>query len=223
MVLGELREHADVEGDVGEPIEREPVRGRLDDGVLAAGLEHLGEQALDVGRFGRAHAAVVHRLARPDPRLDGVDQPGLLAGGLEGGVNEQRGRRLAVRAGDTDDGQALRGVALVRRGDRGERTARIRHGDHGDAEAGHGGLAALLDDERGGASGNGGRRELVPVEALAGDTDEEIAGLHLAGVEVHGVDGRQIRPIARLGGQSGPPVAACAHRGPPRSGQLRLR
>ena len=99
----------------------------------------------------------------------------------------------------------------MRRGDRGECAASVRDGDRGHGESGGGGLVALLDDERGGARRGGGRREVMPVETLAGDADEEIAGLHLAGVEAHGVHWRQIRPLACLGGQSGPPVAACAH------------
>ena len=40
----------------------------------------------------------------------------------------------------------------------------------------------------------------MPVEALTGDADEEIARLHLAGVEAHGVHWRQIRPLACSGG-----------------------
>ena len=55
MVGAEVGQHPDVEVDIREALQREAVRGRLDDGVVAARLGHLGEQALDGRRLLRAH------------------------------------------------------------------------------------------------------------------------------------------------------------------------
>ena len=95
------------EADAVEPAELGAVRGRLDRAAPVARVEHLAERALEVDRLGRrAHGRAP---LAADRAISIVPiRPGLAAGGLEDRVEEERGRRLAVRAGDAGDLRASR-------------------------------------------------------------------------------------------------------------------
>ena len=106
MVLRQVREDERGEADAVEPAERRAVRRRLHARAAVAGVEHLPELALQVDRLGRrAHG-------RPplaaDAALDRPEQPGPPAGRGEDRVEQERRRRLAVRAGDAGDLRAPR-------------------------------------------------------------------------------------------------------------------
>ena len=88
MILAEVREDERVEADAVEPSERRTVRARLDRGAAVAHVEHLAEQPLQVDRLGRGERGRT-RLATHVP-LDGADEPGSPAGGLEDRAQEKR-------------------------------------------------------------------------------------------------------------------------------------
>ena len=145
------------------------MRGRLERAAAVAGVEHLPERALEVDRLGRrAHGRPA---LAADPRLDRADQAGLPAGGLEDGVEQERGRRLAARAGHARDLQRLGRAAeeLVGR----DRHRLARAVDH---ELRHRQVERPLDHERDGAVLDRLRREVVAVRLQAGDAEEEAAG-----------------------------------------------
>ena len=79
-------------------------------------VEHLAERALEVDRLRRrAHD---RPLLAADDRLDRAEQPARRARALEQRAGEERGRGLAVGAGDPGDAQRRRRIAVeARRGD----------------------------------------------------------------------------------------------------------
>ena len=134
-------------------------------------LDHAREEGLQLERLGRRLARREPLLA--DPILDGADQAGRAAPGAQEGVDEDRRRRLAVRAGDPDHGERARGMAEVGVGQPGERLARGRDEDAA-------GLAARehvgpVEDHRGGAAAERVGDEASPVLLEPGNGDEELA------------------------------------------------
>src|SRR5262245_56800130 len=109
-----------------------------------------------------------------------------MAGRAQDGIDELGGRRLAARTGNADDGQGARRVGVVAAGEAGDRTPAVC--DSYDRRVGHRWYFAL-DDQRGGATGNGYGNEVVPVGArfaalalISRQADEQIAWLDLARV-----------------------------------------
>ncbi len=92
-------------------------------------------------------------------------------------MEQERGGRLAVRAGHAGDLELLR--RLAEEGVRGHRHGRPRVGDH---ELRHRYADVALDDERRGATLDRLAREVVPVGLRAGDGEEERPGRHRTGV-----------------------------------------
>ena len=125
-VIGiEVGEDGDVEVAFVDAVEGEAVRSGFDDGVAAAGVDHLREHLLDLGRFGGGEAAGVRQKVVADATFGGSDEARFLAGGGEDVVKEMRQAGLAIRAGDADGTQAARGVAEDGGGDLRKRSARI--------------------------------------------------------------------------------------------------
>jgi hypothetical protein len=87
-------------------------------------------------------------------------------------ANQERGGRLAVRAGDAEHVQRCRGVAVERGGGGGHRRANRRHDDLGHAEA-----ELALHDQRDRATGDRLGGEGVAVAGVAGHAEEERPGL----------------------------------------------
>jgi hypothetical protein len=170
VVLGEVREDRDVPVDrVGAP-ELEGVAGDLHRARAVATVEHLGERRLQIDRLGRR--ALGRALVPADPRGDRAEQPGLQPSGLEQRADDEARRGLAVGPGDADDRQPVGRVAVEARGGR-----RHRRADGGDAHLGHAEAERALDDERGGAPGDGVEREVVAVAREARNAEEERSGL----------------------------------------------
>jgi hypothetical protein len=168
VVLAEVREDERVEAHPVEPVQLRCVRGRLERDAAVAGVEHLPEGALQVDRLGcRAHDAA--GLAA-DARLDRAEQPRSPARGGEHGVEQERGRRLAVRPGHARDLELARRLPEERVGCNGHCRPGVR-----DDQLRHGDVQLPLDHQRGGAGGDRLRRELVPVRALARVAEEQRA------------------------------------------------
>ena len=135
-------------------------------------VEHLAERALEVDRLRRrAH----DRCSTPPiDRLDRPEQAAAAAGALEQRAHEERGRRLAVGAGDAATGSAAVGSPEARGGDRHRRTHVLApHLGHAEPER-------ARDDERRRPARDRVGREVVPVAGEAGHAEEQGAGLHRA-------------------------------------------
>ena len=198
MVAGQVREDGDVEGDLVEAVEGEAVAGGFDDGVLAARLDHLAEEALDLGRLGGGHAVGVAVDVGPGHvGIDGAETADAGAGGFEDGREDVGGGRLAVGAGDADDGEVAAGVAVE--GGRGLREghARIFDGDDGllAGEVSPCSPTATLSTTTAAAPASSASvKNAVAIDGKAGNGDEERALLDAAGVVVDVLDdGRRRR------------------------------
>ena len=173
----------------------------------AAGFDHVAEQALDDGGLLGGEADIERDGFTGDASLDGGEQAAGEAGGFEGGEREEGGGGFSIGAGDADGGEPTAGVALVSRGDRGHRRARVGDSNDGDSEAGE-----LLDTVAGGDEGDGTvcdglGCEVVAIGAFAWDADEEISRLDLSRIVVDAPNRRQ-RGAVDLGGEAVAPVAA---------------
>ena len=122
-----------------------------------------------------------------DHGVDGAHQPRPPAGGDENGIEQVAGRRLAVGAGDADDGEAARRKAQPRRRQVGQRLPAAGDDDErhlfrhfGQVSLGHDGGGAAL--QRLGDEG-------MPVarDTLVGH--KEAAGRHPARIAGDGLDG----------------------------------
>ena len=137
-----------------------------------------------------------------DPGRGRADHAGPDAGRLERGDRKERGRGLAVGAGDPDHAQLVARVAVPpgRRAGQGGRGALDDELGQGDVRVG------VLHEGRGRAALRGTRHEVVAVHVLAPDRHEEPTGLDLAGVEGNAPD----RHVGEGGRTDRPPVAAGA-------------
>ena len=99
---------------------------------------------------------------------------------------EQRGGgRFPGSAGNAHQREAVRRIAIKRRGNPRQRFARIGGHQRRDALRHHGGI---LHQQRGGAGSEHLGNELVPMHPRAGQTGKEIARLHLARVITNPAD-----------------------------------
>ncbi len=105
--MGQVRQDRDVVGDRVDAVEGEAVRGRLDDRGRVAGDQHRAQGALELGCLRGRGVGLVGRLDTTDPGRGRAGHPGPDPGRLEGRGGEERGGRLAVRAGDPDDRQLV--------------------------------------------------------------------------------------------------------------------
>ena len=114
MLLRQVREHERGEADAGRA-------GRSAEPCDEASSAQLRSPASSISRNSRWRSiasGVVRTAGRAlaaDPALDGADQPGPSPGRLEDRVEQERGRRLAVRAGDARDLELARRLAEERR------------------------------------------------------------------------------------------------------------
>ncbi len=132
--MGNIGNNADVEFTGSDPFLRQAVRGRLQHHVSQASRRHLSQVMLHIRRLGRGDMeAGVDDLVAND-RVDGRDNSNLFSGMLEDGIQQVRGGRLAVRAGNANDGQfasreIIKGCRTIR-----QRLARICYLDIRDVE-----------------------------------------------------------------------------------------
>ena len=104
VVLGQVGEDRGREVDRVGAAQLERVRGDLHRAGPVAAVEHLAERPLQVDRLRRG--ALHLALDAADHALDGAQQPGLAAVGLQQRPDQERGRRLAVGAGDARPSRA---------------------------------------------------------------------------------------------------------------------
>ena len=178
VVLRQVREDEHREPRAREPPLRLRDRGRLHHARAVARVDHLAEEPLQVDRLGRVEPGRP-RLAADAP-LDVREQAGLPPVGLEDRVQQERGGRLAVRAGDRGDVELAGRVAEEeRRGGR-HRGANVRHDELRQRD-----VDGVLDDERGRAERRGrrprtrARRALAPrtqKKSVPGTTDARVVG-----------------------------------------------
>ncbi len=178
MFVGQVSEHGHVVGDLSHAVERQSVRGRLDDGGAVAGPHHRSEHQLELRRLGGRHVLRVRRLQEPHLQCRRRDEAGRDAGGLEDRRRQKRGRGLAVRAGHAHDAQVPAGVAVPPGGRGGERQARVGDDDLGQAGSRN---RPFHHDRR--RSERGGRgHEVVPVGMDARDRYKDGVGADTARV-----------------------------------------
>jgi hypothetical protein len=101
VVAREVRENGRGEPHTVGPLQSQRVRGDLHDGVLDAGIGHLGKPLLQDDGVGRG--AVGHEALVAGAVFDRADQPRRLAAGVEDRFNHARGRRLPRGAGDANE------------------------------------------------------------------------------------------------------------------------
>ena len=118
------------------------------------------KQALQVDRLGRVEAD--RPLLPADDAPDVREQRGPPAGGLEDRVEQERGRRLAVRPGHRRDLERVGRPAEELGGRRPHRSAHARHDELWHVE-----VEPTLDDERDSAPLDRLRCEVVAVDRVA--------------------------------------------------------
>ncbi len=225
VVLREVREHEHREPRAGEPSLRAGDRRRLHRARAVARVQHLAEEPLQVDRLRRVQPR--RPLLAPDPALDVREQRGPPPGFVEDRVQQEGGRRLAVRAGDRGDVELLRRLAEEARRRRAHRRAHARHEELRDVQ-----VEPPLDDEGDRAGLDRLRGELVQVVARTHEAEEERSGCDCVRVvgEVEDLDRRragdadrlreavQIHRARNLAGAT-PPTAATAANGEGRPGR----
>ena len=205
MLVGDVRQDGDVVRDRADPLEGQAVRRALHDGRAVTGIRHRPERGLQVRGIGGRGVGLVRFLAATDPDRGRADHPGPHAGRLERRDREERGRRLAVRAGDPDDRQLVARVPVPpgRRG--GQRRWRPLDDELGQADVRHGPL-----HDRGGGAGRRGRLDVVvPVHVQPGDGHEERARVHGSRIVSHALDAH-VRQAVRADRPAIPPSPAQA-------------
>ena len=157
VVLAEVREADRRELRRHEPALRDRDRRGLHRAGLVAGLDHRAQGALEVGRLRRRQPGGL--AAAADAALDGAEQPARALRGIQHGRQQQRRRRLAVRAGDADDGELAARVAVERGGQPRHALAGVVAQDLRHAEVGQ----LALDEQCHGTVRDGGGSEVVAV------------------------------------------------------------
>lgn len=171
--LGQVGEDGHREVDrVGAP-EREGMRENLHRAGRVSCVEHLAKGALQVDRLGRGALHLV--LDAADHALDGSEQVGLAATGLEQRPHQESRGRLAFGSRDPD-GLKLGGGIAVESGCGGRHhRANAVYPHLGDCY-----VELAFNHERYSASFDGVRREVVTVPGEPGYAKEERPGNDLA-------------------------------------------
>ena len=150
-----------------EPALRDRDRRGLHRAGLVAGLDHRAQRALEVGRLRRRQPGGLAPAA--DAALDGAEQPARALRGIQDGRQQERRRRLAVRARDADEVELAARVAVERGGQPRHALARVVAQDLRHAEVGQ----LALDEQRHGAVRDRGGREVVAVGVGSGQAAEQ--------------------------------------------------
>jgi hypothetical protein len=190
VVLGEVGEDGRPEAGAVDPVQGQAVAGHLHGRRPDAGVGHLGQQSLQVGRLGggvEGRAALV-----PHADLDGADHPGDAAGGPEDRLQHEGGGGLAVGAGHPDQLQPARGMVEEGGGQWGQHVP-----DPADQQLGSLQVEGPLHAQGGRAGVQGLAGQIVAVDPRPGDAAEQRARHHPAGVE-HDVGDRGLRVAADL-------------------------
>ena len=210
VVAGQVGEHRRVESRPRDPPEGERVRGDLHRRRRGAGVAHPAQGAEQVRGLRRRPPAAEPEVA--EAVAEGAEQPRRPPGGVEEGGAQRGHRRLAVGAGDPDQGQLAVGVAVGAGGERSEQGVRVGGGQPG---GGHGAVRRRRAGRRQHGHRAGGERlwrEGGAIEAGPLPGDEEVARLDAARVVGDAADGDLAGPRRRPGdGEAGDQLAEGDH------------
>ena len=145
------------------------MRRRFKRDAAVPGVEHLAERALEIDRLRRRADDRAH--LSTDAALDGAEEAGLPAGGLQHGVQEVRGGRLPARSRDAGNLELARGLPEEHICGGRHRSPGRRHDELRNLR-----LDGMLDDQRDRTILDRLCREVMPVGVLAGDGEERRAG-----------------------------------------------
>ena len=195
MVTRQIRIGAGGDAHAVEAVLVETVRRRFQGEMRDALAGQTIERAMQFDRVRRGQRTVFLALRRDD--ADGADAGGLQAERRPDFARERGDRSLAAGAGDGNDR-----VRLAREKCRGgERQSASRIVDRNESNAGRQSVRPMLAGNRRCAGGGGLGGELRAVGLVAGNGDEQKAGLHLAAVGGHA--GRFDRAKARVDASAG--------------------
>ena len=135
VVAPKGREDGDIELAGVDPVEGQPVGGRLQDGPLVPGLQRLGQESLDLGRLQGCHVGGVDLGPAAGAQLGAAQEGAAPAGRLQHGSDEMGGGGLAVGAGDAYHPQAARRPAVEGRRQRRQGPPAVRDHHQGHATA----------------------------------------------------------------------------------------
>ena len=185
VLVGDVRHGGHVEVAAGHAVLGQPVGGDLQHGVGDPGLDHAGQVLLDVGWVGGGGVKAGVNLLLADAGVQRADHPGVEPGGAQDGVDEVDGGRLAVGAGDADEGHLAGGEVVPGGAQPAPGLSRLGNAHVDEGSPGQAGQ--LL---RGSLAYDGHRTlrhrlgdETMAVHVDAGDGDEEIAGAHAARID----------------------------------------
>ena len=166
MILTEVGEYGDVEGDACAPSEGQRMRRDLHHAGDVARVGHSPEGRLEVDRL-RGRAAGFG-LDPADDLHHRPDQPGPPAGRFEDVPQQDRSRGLPVGPGYAGDREFTGWMIVEGHCDLRHRRPGVRNDDLRNPETGR-----SLADKGDRPGRNGIRSEVVSVEPLAGHTEEE--------------------------------------------------
>ena len=127
MVAGHVGHYCHIELAAVEPVLRQPVGGSLQHRAAAASLHHLRQHGLHLRRLRRGETAAIGQRTPGGPVLRGAYQPHALTRRLQDMGDEVAKARLAIGAGDTDDGEPSSRPAEEGGRCRSKRRARVGH------------------------------------------------------------------------------------------------
>ena len=202
MLMGKICEDRSIVGDAQHTAELQGMGRRLHHGGLVPGRTHRGERRLELRRAWRRDVGGVAVAQPADPRLHGPHEPAPQPAGRERGDREERGRRLAVGAGDAQNAKVPRGVPVPPPGGDGERPAGVADHDLRDRHPGD----DVLDDRGPGARGGRPPDEGVAVHVKPGHGHEHAVLADLPRVVRHASQPGAARAVGLAIGDSG-----CGH------------
>ena len=184
MVLREVREDRDRDGEAQETPFQKPRRTRFKRVGLGALVLDVREHALKRQRI-RGRQRRLRALA-PEPTPHGPNRGRGDAEGVHHMRRPPTHRRLPVGAGDGDAGHAAAGVVVIRRGDGAHPFLEVseRHPHRGDLALGL--VVVRFDDQCRGALREGIEDEGPPVRDGALHREEHVAGFDRDGGELQG-------------------------------------
>ncbi len=129
MVASEVEEGRDVEDHPVHPAEHQRVAGHLHRTRLDTALAHDREEPVEVGRLGGGELGL--HIDPGDAGADRAHDGGGQAGGAEALLEDAGGGRLALGAGDADDGQVGGRVAVDPGREPAQHATGLRHDEGG--------------------------------------------------------------------------------------------
>ena len=179
VLVAQVGEDRDVIGDAPDAIESQPVRGGFDDRGPITGFDHGQQSPLEARRLRRRDVLGVCAANQADLQLGCGKHAGGDPGGLQDRRGQERGRGLAVGAGDAHHSDlAARVPVPPGRGDGQSRAATVDH----DLRRRQSGDGPLHHDGRR-TQRNGRRHVVVAVDMLARNRYKDRPGSDTPGVE----------------------------------------